>query len=189
MILEGQPTHFDNSTFAAWTGSGETRTPFEDLQAALAKFPPPAFSVLTINPAFKERLADELPELPNEHSLSSFRTPSFGDWQVIVLSNQKASAVEWKNKELLDLYLEMMGERETKQVERQAALKMIASTGRMDFSELVLQTIQTPTELLTELIKPVREAFKEFPDLIIDKAVQVKEPVKRRQPFYMKFVR
>ena len=150
-------------------------------------------------------------------SYSDFNKPDLFGRSVLdsmtihIVSRQKSPVIKWSDRDDLNLYLEMMGEKEPSGDERNerndriAALVIIGIKSRLDYESIVIKTLHHPTDFLiaatrmighsaeeikrraVEMVEAISESAKTFEDLsgAIGKSKKPK-PVRPRR-FYEKF--
>lgn len=187
-----------NQTANSMSDDSEHLT-YEKLMELAEQIPSMEFCALTISIHFETLLMRSLSKSEINTHLP-FRV-FLDSMNVYVVPNQCEGCIEWKDKDLLNLYLEMMEMKETKQPERLRVLQTISVGAGIDYGKLVLATLKAPTEHLTLIAPLVVQAAEEVPkwdfsdfvlpklDIEMPKKIKFKGKANQNEPFYAKFTK
>jgi len=185
---------FNSETANSISSDAEVLT-YEKLIELAGQIPKLEFTGLTISPTFDRLLRHALSK---DKSLDDLPfNNSFDSMNVFVVQKQAEGCIEWKDKDLMDLYLEMMEAKATNQTDRIKALQTISTGTGIGYQSLVLRTLETPThhlEVIAPLVSVRDELISRTFDQIMPKLeIQMPKPIKekrqRNEPFYAKFVK
>lgn len=174
------------------------RAVLRDLEMAISRLPEQQLKTFTVNSAHYAELLSNEHLTPEQQNFGRVRTADY----LIHVAEQTTGIIGWSDGSRLAEYLEMMGERPTKQPERLAALREMETYSSVPFDDLVRSSFLITTEDLHKIlmfcasrVAVMREPViaQGFADAV-KKAFGEFQPTKKRkrisrQPFYSKFAR